>query len=179
MAAGTATLGIAYDRSANPRTGDKPAHPARGALAFSAAYRVPLGDGWMFLASAGRRNRFPSARELFGEALGRFLPNPGIKPEQAWLGDLALTYQSGALSAQLNPFVARTRDTIAQRIVTVDSRSLRQRYNLSGSLAYGADAAFTATLSDRWEVELTVNLLHARANCRSRAIPTAPATPCI
>lgn len=175
---GHATLGLAYDRSANPRTGDKPAQPARGALAASAAWRVPLSDRWTLIASAGRRNRFPSARELFGEALGRFLPNPDLKPEQAWLGDLALTYQSATVTAQLNPFVARTRDTIAQRIVTVDGRALRQRYNLKGSLSLGADAAITAKLSKHWSADLTATLLRARADANTatfRRLPRRPA----
>jgi iron complex outermembrane receptor protein len=161
---GQATLGLAYDHSANPRTGDKPEHPDRGAPAFSAAYRASVGNGLTFALSGGRRNRFPSSRELFGEALGRFLPNPELKPEQAWLADAELRYQTSGLSVQVNPFLARSRDTIAQRVVTVDGQNLRQRYNLSGSTGYGVDADLTARLTDRLGVELSGTWLRARAD---------------
>ena len=161
---GRATLGLAYDHSANPRTGDKPKHPDRGALAFSAAYRVPLDERWSVAASGGRRNRFPNSRELFGEALGRFLPNPDLKPEQAWLADVELRYERPRFSAQVNPFLAVAKDTIAQRVVTVDGRNLRQRFNLSGSKSYGVDAALGAQFSDRLGLELSATLLRARAD---------------
>ena len=174
---GKATLGLAYDHSANPRTGDKPEHPDRGALAFSAAYRVPLNEEWSFAASGGRRNRFPSSRELFGEALGRFLPNPDLKPEQAWLADLELRYARSRFTAQINPFLSVAKDTIAQRVVQVDGRNLRQRFNLSGSKSYGIDAALAADVTDRLGVELTGTLLRARADegaATFRRLPQRP-----
>jgi iron complex outermembrane receptor protein len=176
---GRATLGVAYDHSANPRTGDKPGQPDRGALAFSAAYRAPLGNGWSLAASGGRRNRFPSSRELFGEALGRFLPNPGLKPEQSWLGDIELTYAGNRVRAQINPFVSRARDTIAQRIVTVDGRRLRQRYNLSGSIAYGVDGAVTAQITEWLGIEADATWLRARADHGSAAFRRLPQRPAL
>lgn len=50
---GHASFGLAYDRSANPLTGDKPAQAPTGALAFSAAFRVPLGDRLTLALSGG------------------------------------------------------------------------------------------------------------------------------
>jgi len=175
---GRATLGIAYDHSANPLTGDKPGHPDRGAPALSAAYRVTIGRDWSLALSGGRRNRFPSSRELFGEALGRFLPNPDLKPEQAWLGDIELRHDGPQLSAFINPFVARVRDTIGQRVVNVDGRNLRQRYNLSGSTTYGIDAAVKAKVADPLSLELAATVLSARADAGTapfRRLPQRPA----
>jgi iron complex outermembrane recepter protein len=161
---GQATLGLAYDRSTNPRTGEKPDQPAKDAFAFSAAYRVSLGDGLTLALSAGRRSRFPSARELFGEALGRFLPNPDLAPERAWLADAELTYARDGLSVTLNPFFIRNEHTIAQRVVRVNGVNRRQRYNLSGSRSYGVDAAFVARIAEPLEIELNGSLLRARAD---------------
>jgi len=175
---GQATAGLAYDHSSNPLTGDKPEQPARGALAFSAAYRLPLADGWSLSVSGGRRNRFPSARELFGEALGRFLPNPALKPEQAWLGDLEIRYDADHLKTSVNPFVMRIADTIAQRVVEVDGSNLRQRYNLSGSTTYGVDAVASWQVDDRLRLELAGTLLRARADAGTapfRRLPQRPA----
>lgn len=174
---GRASIGLAYDHSSNPLTGDKPAQPDRGALAFSAAYRLPLGSNWTLSLSGGRRNRFPSARELFGEALGRFLPNPALKPEQAWLGDIELRYASERLSAFVNPFVARVEDTIAQRVVDVGGRNLRQRYNLSGSTSIGLDSAAFWRVNDRLGLDFEVTLLSARADAGTAPFRRLPQRP--
>ncbi|WP_310467308.1 TonB-dependent receptor domain-containing protein [Sphingomonas sp.] len=177
IAGGQATVGLAYDHSANPLTGDKPDHPARGALAFSAAYRRPLAKHWTATLSGGRRNRFPTARELFGEALGRFLANPDLRPERAWSGDLELAYASPGLSVTLNPFFSRSEDSIAQRVVTVDGRRLRQRYNLSGSTSFGLDAALSAELAHSLRLELGGSLLRARADRGAAAFRRLPQRP--
>ena len=177
LGAGRATLGIGYDHSANPLTGDKPAQPGRGALAFSAAYGVPLGGAWALTVSGGRRNRFPSARELFGEALGRFLPNPALKPEQAWLGDVELLHSGPLLSASINPFLSRVENTIAQRVVDAGGQNLRQRVNLSGSTSYGIDAWLHARLGERLRLEVSGTLLRARADAGSAPFRRLPQRP--
>lgn len=171
------SLGAAYDRSTNPLTGDKPDQPPNSALAFSGAVRLPLGQGVALAASAGRRSRFPSARELFGEALGRFLPNPGLRPERALLADAELTLSRPGFSLSLNPFLIRSRDTISQRNVTVDGRRLRQRINLSGSRSYGVDAALTATVAPPLTLELTGTILRARADAGDAVFRRLPQRP--
>jgi iron complex outermembrane receptor protein len=177
LGAAEASFGLAYDRSDNPLTGDKPAQPASDALAFSAALRVPLGDGLKLALSGGRRSRFPSSRELFGEALGRFLPNPELRPERAWLADAELSWSRPGLTLSLNPFLARVEDTISQRRITVDGQRLRQRYNLSGSTSYGADASLRAQLSPQLSAKLDATLLRARADRGDAAFRRLPQRP--
>lgn len=166
---GAASFGLAWDRSSNPKTGDKPAQPAKDAIALSAAVRQPLGGDMTLTASAGRRNRLPSARELFGEALGRFVPNPDLAPEQSWTFDVELKGARGQLSFSLNPFLILSDDTIAQRIVTVAGVRKRQRFNLPGSTSYGVDSGLKATLGRTVDLHLGLSLLHARA--RGGALP--------
>jgi iron complex outermembrane receptor protein len=161
---GQATVGLAYDSATNPRTGDKPAQPDKDALAFSAAYRVNVAEGVTVALSGGRRSRFPSARELFGEALGRFLPNPDLQPERSWLADAELSYQRPGLSFTLNPFFIRSTDTIAQRVVRVNGVNRRQRYNLSGSRSYGVDAGVAAQIAKPLELEVNGSVLYAEAD---------------
>ncbi len=157
------TLGAGYDQSANPRTGDKPAQPVTGAATFSAALRTTPAAGLALTLSAGRRNRFPSARELFGEALGRFLANPGLRPERAWLADAELQWQTGPLTLTLNPFWQRGEGTIGQRVVRLLNASLRQRFNQAATTSYGVDAAVQLKLARRLTLELTGTALDASA----------------
>jgi iron complex outermembrane recepter protein len=164
-----ATFGLAYDRSTNPRTGDKPRQPATDALAFSAAVRARLADAVTLTVSGGRRNRFPSSRELFGEALGRFLPNPDLRPERAWLADAELRWTQPGLTLALNPFLIRSEATIGQRVVRVNGRNLRQRYNLSGATSFGVDVSAQGGIAPGLEFELAGTALRARADAGSAA----------
>jgi len=162
------TAGIGYDRSTNPLTGDKPTQPAADAIAFSANLRHQFDDQWALTLSAGRRTRFPSARELFGEALGRFLPNFDLRPETAWLADAELTFRKRGVTATLNPFLVRNVDGIGQRVVRVGNLSLRQRYNIAGATVLGMDGLLLVSAGD-WTVELTGTVLSARADPGSAA----------
>lgn len=159
-----ATFGIAYDRSEAPLTGDKPALAPLDALGFSAALRTGLGHGLALSLTAGRRTRFPTLRELFGEALGRFLPNPDLRPETAWLADAELSWSRPGLSVTINPFLSRNLDGLSQRVVTVDGRTRRQRFNLPGSWSLGLDARLEADIGGGLSLELDATALRARAD---------------
>jgi iron complex outermembrane receptor protein len=111
--------------------------------------------------SGGRRNRFPSARELFGEALGRFLPNPALLPEQAWLADAELGWRAGRFTLTLNPFWQRVEGSIGQRIVRTNGVNLRQRFNQAPATSIGIDAAMQVPLADGLTLELTGTALDA------------------
>ncbi len=177
VGAGRATFGAAYDRAENPLTGDKPAQPDHDAIAFSGAFATPIGDDLALKLSGGRRTRFPSSRELFGEALGRFLPNTDLSPETAWLADLELSWRRPDFSLVLNPFYSRSTDTISQRVVSVNGRSLRQRFNLSGSTSYGLDFEMDAELSAQVSAELYGTLLRARADAGDATFRRLPQRP--
>ena len=155
------TLGLGLDRSANPRTGDKPAQPARQAATFSAALALKPADRVSLTISGGRRNRFPSARELFGETLGRFLPNPALLPEQAWLADAELGWRAGRFTLTLTPFWQRVEGSIGQRIVRTNGVNLRQRFNQAPATSIGIDAAMQVPLADGLTLELTGTALDA------------------
>jgi iron complex outermembrane receptor protein len=138
-AAVRATFGLGLDHAATPLTGDKPGQRDQQAPAYSAALAWAPAPHWHFALSTGRRTRFPSPRELYGEALGRFLPNPGLDPETAVLADLELAWQAAGKRLTFNPFYQDNQDTLAQRQLVVAGRTLRQRINLPGSRAYGVD----------------------------------------
>jgi iron complex outermembrane receptor protein len=172
-----ATLGLAYDRAAMPLTGDKPPQPDMDALAFSLALRAELSSELTLTLSGGRRTRFPSARELFGEALGRFLINPDLKPETAWLADAELAWLRPGISVTFNPFYSRGKDTIGQRVVRVNGASLRQRYNLSGTQTYGVDAQASVAIGPEFDLEAFGTLLSARADPGDAAFRRLPQRP--
>lgn len=169
-----ATIGIGIDRAETPLSGDKPAQAPNEAMSFYAGLRYrPIGD-LSLSASLGRRSRFPSPREMFGEALGRFLANPDLEPERAWLGDLAAKWTIGdALSITANLWFADNDGTISQRVVRVGSVNRRQRYNQVGNFAYGMEATVNARIASTLSAELGVAAQHIRT--RKEADGTQPA----
>ena len=79
--------------------------------------------------------------------MGRFLINPDLKPETAWLADVELVWRTPKVSLTLNPFYVRGQDTLGQRVVRVDGVSRRQRYNLSGTESYGLDGSLAVAIA--------------------------------
>ncbi|WP_397588492.1 TonB-dependent receptor plug domain-containing protein [Sandarakinorhabdus limnophila] len=157
------TLGLGLDRSANPRTGDKPGQPARQAATFSAALALKPADRLSLTVSGGRRNRFSGARELFGEALGRFLPNPALLPEQAWLADAELGWRAGRFTRTLTPRAASASASSARMGRICVSASTRRPPRAS---------VLMQRCRCRWPMASRWN------SPAPRLMPAAPASPC-
>ncbi|OBV10863.1 TonB-dependent receptor plug domain-containing protein [Erythrobacter dokdonensis] len=169
------TLGGAWDRAETPLTGDKPPQSAFAAGAASAGLGIDLGEGMALTLSGGRRTRFPTARELFGVALGRFALNPDLGPEAAWFADAEWRWQRPGTTVMVNPFVIRSQDTLAQRVLA-DGR--RQRFNLpGGATSYGIDALLSHDLGERVRFELSATALRARADRGSAPFRRLPQRP--
>ncbi len=154
-----ATFGLGQDAARTPLTGDKPSQPRQSGTTWALAVRAKPVEDWTFSAALGRRQRFPTARELFGEALGRFLINPDLQPERVTLLDLEAAWESQRGRLSINPFWQRSGDTLAQRVVATPTGSLRQRFNLPGSDAWGLDAYAAFELSPQWAIEVGASWL--------------------
>jgi len=155
----TSTIGIGIDRASTPLTGDKPPQPSLSASHWSAGLRWQPVDDWDYTLTVGERSRFPTPRELYGAALGRFLLNPDLRPERSLLADLSIThYATDNLSLDLAVWLNDSEDTLSQRTVVVDGTSRRQRYNTNGSLTYGVEGAATWFARENFRVELSAAL---------------------
>lgn len=137
-----ASFAAAYDRASTPLTGGRPTQPALSKWAGSAAIEWQASPEWTVTATLGQRTRFPTMRELYSTALGRFLVNPDLRPETSMVGDLTVDWAPTNLPITLavTPWFTRIDDTLSRRNITVDGVSLRQRYNLEGSFGYGIEA---------------------------------------
>ena len=161
----TSTVGLAMDRASTPLTGDKPPQESLSATGWSTGLRWTPSDRLSAVATLGQRSRFPTPRELFGVALGRFLLNPGLQPERSLLADLGVEYDAtDALSIDLTLWANDSNDTLSQRVVTVDDSTRRQRFNLNGSLTYGIEAAANWAVTGQFAANLSVGLQDNRVS---------------
>ncbi len=136
-----ATFGASLDGIATPQTGGKPARAPQIGYGLLVGVRMATGGPWTVRAVAGRKVRFPTMRELFGEALGRFLVNENLKPESSLSAEVAAGWNYAPVSVSAAIFLQRTYDTIDQRVVHVDDKmgAMRQRVNLDGSRVTGLE----------------------------------------
>lgn len=107
-------------------------------------YRVD--DRWRLSAYGGRLARMPTQRELYGEALGRFLVNPGLVAETARTGGSRVTFAGQWVAFAADGFWERRRDTIEQRVVVTPDGTRRQRVNGEGTRAFGLEARLESNL---------------------------------
>ncbi len=165
--------GFSYDVMLTPETGDKPSRGSMQAWSLGVGLRRSWKEGVEGFLATSRKVRFPTMRELFSGALGRFLVNPGLRSETVWIAEAGLRLFSTRSYAELVGYVNRTFNTIDQRIVVVDGERKRQRINLPGSQVYGFEARLGWTLPYSWQLEGHI------AGLRSRAFVPGPDRPLV
>jgi iron complex outermembrane receptor protein len=133
------TLGASFDGMQTPKTGDKPSQEPFGDYSLLGGATYDLSPTTVLRGSAGRKTRFPTMRELYGEALRRFLINPDLKPEESWIGELGGVMRGEWGSVELVGFGQVTSNTIDQRTLDTLGGTRRQRINLEGSRTLGVE----------------------------------------
>ncbi len=109
------SFGASLDGADTPLSGDKP--PLRTIWDWGMRTGVTVlgaGGNIMYHAGVSRRTRFPSLRELYSGALGRFEPNPDLRPESLKAGEVGITVTVGDARLQLVGFHQRLSDGIVR-----------------------------------------------------------------
>ena len=163
-------LGARYDRLALLETGEKPGRDAFGAASAFGLVEAGMGSGWRLHVAAGRAARFPTLRELFGVALGRFAESPDLKAERAWTGEVGFERSGARGQARLVAFGRRTTDAIEQ-VTLGDGR--RRRINLGGTYAVGLESVGAVRIGRSGRVGGHLTLQHVRDDSGTR-LPEKP-----
>jgi iron complex outermembrane recepter protein len=144
-----AVVGLSAAVSAYPKTGDKPSRDPFYTIDASAGARYRGPQMWSIRAQIGQTTRFPTPRELFGEALQRFLLNPNLNPEESLKAEIGLALHGTWYDLEFVPFGSRSSNLVDQQIVMIDGRPMRQRVNLSTARVYGVEMSAVARPA-RW-----------------------------
>ncbi|WP_420455495.1 TonB-dependent receptor plug domain-containing protein [Rubrivirga sp.] len=152
-----ALLGLAVDTFAPVETAGRESAGAFADWALTARLARDVG-GVDLHGGVARAARFPTTRELFGEALGRFALNPDLRPESTWQAEVGVAARGPVAEGRAVVFGRVTTDTIEQTVLA-DGR--RQRVNLGGSRAVGVEAS-GAVRRGLWRVDASGTLLHLR-----------------
>lgn len=124
------TVGLALDGADTPETAGK---PDLGRL-WDWGGRIGLTtlaarDQVLLHGALSRRTRFPALRELYSGALGRFLPNPQLRPEILTGGELGMTLNGAGIQLQTVAFHQTLTDGIIRSTVTTPEGNKYQRIN--------------------------------------------------
>ncbi|MDX1578651.1 MAG: TonB-dependent receptor, partial [Gemmatimonadota bacterium] len=126
------SAGASFDRSSTPETGGREPRDAIDDWGARVGGSALLGDATRLNAGASRRVRFPSLRELYSGALGRFVPNPDLDPEVLGTVELGLTSETDGLGGRLEGQAVLFHQRFSDAIVRTglgDGRFQRQNRN--------------------------------------------------
>lgn len=143
------TVGGAYDGADTPESGDKPALQPISDYGLRTGFSSLVSDGVLVHGNVSRRSRFPSLRELYSGALGRFAPNPDLKAETLLGTEAGFTVTRGPGEFQLVGFHHRLTDGIVRRSIPnpdPTGRSLLQRVNQAEVRSTGGELLVSGTL---------------------------------
>jgi len=141
------TLGASLDGSDTPRSGDKdPLDAIWDWGVRTGLSRTFAGGNVLFHAGFSRRTRFPSLRELYSGALGRFRPNPDLRPESLKAGEAGITINDGENQLQLVGFHNRLTDGIVRVSVVTPEGTKFQRVNRDEVRSTGLEVLSAGTL---------------------------------
>ena len=124
------TVGASVDGSDTPLSGDK--EPV-GAIwdwgARAGVSRTAAGGNVLVHAGFSRRTRFPSLREMYSGALGRFRPNPNLRPENLKAGEAGVTINGEDSQLQIVGFHHHLTDGIVRVSTVTPGGAKFQRVN--------------------------------------------------
>lgn len=106
--------GASADGADTPEAGDKEPLGRLRDWGARLGATATLGAEASLHAGLSRRSRFPSLRELYSGALGRFQPNPDLHPETLLAAEAGGTAQLGPLQLQAVGFHQRLEDAIVR-----------------------------------------------------------------
>ncbi len=76
--------GFGLDNQYTPRTGGKPKQKNQTSVNFKTKFNYFFSDKLSTQLVYGKKTRFPTLRELYSDALGRFVPNPNLSSESVY-----------------------------------------------------------------------------------------------
>ena len=158
-------VGLSVDGADTPDSGGNPPLGGMGDWGGRLGVSSLTGGGSLLLhGGVSRRARFPSLRELYSEALGRFVPNPDLESEVLTGMELGLTWDLQGVDLQVVGFRQVLSDGIVRIGVQTPQGPKRQRVNRDGIRGTGLEVVASGgwravqytgdlTLQQAWQIE--------------------------
>jgi iron complex outermembrane receptor protein len=153
--------GLGWDHAATPEAGDKTAQAGSGAPAVNLRLTREFGARSRVFAAVSRRSRFASLRELYSGALGRFVPNPDLRPERQDLFEAGWSASPGEWQLEAGVFVGYLRDGIERVALPGPDRQYR-RVNRTEIRVPGLELVVRRQIAPDLSLDLQHTVMQAR-----------------
>ena len=160
LSGGRVSGGLVWDGADTPESGDKPPLGRLGDWGARVGATALAGDRVLVHAGASRRARFPAPRELYSGALGRFEPNPSLRPEALIAAEAGATTSLSGAELQAVAFHHRLDDAIV-RATTPQGRFRRE--NRDQLRSTGVELLASGRV-ERFDIQADVTLQRVRAS---------------
>ena len=160
-------VGGAWDVRTTLEAGDKPAGSDESALGATTNLEWNPVEGISAFVASGSRTRFASPRELYGEALKTFAPNPDLKPETYRSVEGGITWTRSRIQTRSSVFLRQTLELIDQTRIpdpSAPKKPLRKRINLDRTWARGLEGQIALQAFERLALEADALWLDAWAD---------------
>ncbi len=153
--------GAGWDHAATPESGHKTKANSFNAPALNLRLSHQLNKNSELYVSGSRRSRFPSLRELYSGALGRFVPNPHLRPEQQDLLEAGITAQDNRWHFTGAAFLQYLKDGIEKEALPGPERQF-MRVNRTKIRVPGLELAGGWRLHHDWEITAQHTIMAAK-----------------
>lgn len=152
-----AAFGASLRQDLNNRFQDTTTYRVQGSYRFDSGTRIR--------AAAGSGVKNPGFYELYGYSDGRFIGNPGLKPERSegWEAGIEQSFDQGHVLIGATYFDSRLSDEIYTTypaptyVATPANRTTKSRQ-------HGVEAFLNARIGTAWRIDAAYTYLHAREN---------------
>lgn len=138
------SAGAVFDHNETPETGvfedSKGSADSDYGMFIGGIYRITNESD--FYANFSRRTRFPTLREAFSGALGKFKPNPGLRPETGLLFETGYSLNVDSFELNISGFANFYDGLIAKVSIPDDPQNRKTRVNYSEARVIGIEASF-------------------------------------
>ena len=134
------TAGGGWEFATTPETGDKPPRAATDAAVAHIDLAHAVAGRSVVHGTVSRRSRFPSLREMFSGALGRFEPNPNLQPERQDLFEIGLSSRGSGWDLGGTAFASYLDGAIEKVVLPDSATALYTRVNRAQIRTLGLEA---------------------------------------
>jgi iron complex outermembrane receptor protein len=162
--------GVGYDTRSTPKTGifteQENSHSSDYTAMIGAQYQ--LNEELSLFANSSRKTRFPTLREQFDDALGKFIVNPDLKPETGILSEVGIRFNNRDYSLTLAGFLNYYEDLIIQ----TSENGFKKRVNSENFVRKGG-VELIASVYPLRGLDITGHLTYIRT-CSQTVIEYSP-----
>lgn len=153
-------VGGSYDGMTTPSTGPHPAREPFFDYSLYSAFIYSFSPSLTTKFNIGRKTRFPTLRESYSGALGKFVINPDLKAESAFTTEISADYKYNFGSTNLSLFLTNLKDGI---IKTKIAGGKSMRINKDEIRTYGIELTSSLSLFEKLNLNFNFTFMNSYA----------------